>query len=152
MEPSMEESKDQTISEPAGAGHAQADPGTGQFTCADAKFCQITGYSEQELLALTFFDITHPDDRERDLEIARPVFCGECDHWRSEKRYLRKDGRVVWVLVTGRLIRDEEGRPSRTVASILEITGSQTGRQQIEDNSDNRSLTEERAGVIRSVG
>jgi two-component system cell cycle sensor histidine kinase/response regulator CckA len=144
----MEESEDRTIVEQPGAGNAQADPATGQFTRVDAAFCQITGYTEEELLTLTFYDITHPDDRERDLEIARPVFCGECDQWQSEKRYLRKDGCAVRVLVTGRLIRDEAGRPFRTVASIRDITG----REPVEGNSDNRSLTEDNAGVIRSVG
>ena len=51
------------------------------------------------------------------------IFRGEQDHWQCEKRYLRKEGDSVWVIVTGSLIRDESGRPLRTVATIIDITG-----------------------------
>jgi PAS domain S-box-containing protein len=129
MERPTQESEDRALNEPAGAGWAEANPATGQFTRVDGRFCEITGYSEAELLGLTFFDITHPEDRERDLEIARPVFCGECDRWQSEKRYVRKDGGVVRVMVSGRLNRDPDGQPLRTVATIQEILDRGAGGQ-----------------------
>jgi PAS domain S-box-containing protein len=110
------------IFELAGSGKAQTDPVTGRFIRVNQRFCEITGYAREELLTLTFSDITHPDDRQRDLELIGPVLRGEKDHWQLEKRYRRKDGQVAWVLVTGSLIRDEQGQPLHTIATIQDFT------------------------------
>ena len=105
----------------AGVGKAQADPTTGQFTRVNMKFCEMTGYSGEELLAMTFRDITHPDDRERDESAVQRVLKGETNFWSIEKRYLRKDGAVLWVHVNGTLIKSKTG-PSRTIANVVDIT------------------------------
>lgn len=106
----------------AGSGKAQADPATGLFVRVNRKFCEITGYSEQELLGMRYRDLTHPDDLAAEHERVRPVMAGESDEWELEKRYVRKGGQVLWVKVTGALLRDAEGRPYRTVATIHDIT------------------------------
>lgn len=102
-------------------GKAWVDPATGRFARVNQKLCDITGYSEDELLGLTFSDITHLNDRERDGTLYARVLQGETDIWYSEKRYVRKDGRPVWVSVTGSLLRDSEGNPVRSVANIVDI-------------------------------
>lgn len=103
-------------------GAAQANPATGRFIRVNQRFCEMTGFSADELLERTFLDITHPEDREREIVRTRPVLSGEADRWTSEKRYLRKDGSVAWVLVSGSLIRDPSGRPLRTIAIIQDIS------------------------------
>ncbi|WP_207455639.1 PAS domain S-box protein [Azospirillum sp. SYSU D00513] len=85
-------------------------------------FCDMVGYNREELQALTFTDITHPDDRARDLELVRALDAGEIPSYRHEKRYLRKDGTVIWVLVTVSLLRGEDGRAACRAALIQEIT------------------------------
>ena len=105
----------------AGVGKAQADPTTGRFTRVNKKFCEITGYSEEELLAMTFRDITHPEDRERDESGVQRVLKRETDSWSIEKRYIRKDGTVLWVHVNGSLIKHKSGL-SRTIANVVDIT------------------------------
>lgn len=110
------------VFELAGSGKAQVDPASGCFVRVNRKFCEITGYTEAELLTRTYLDITHPEDQDRDQMVTAPILRGEQDYWTSEKRYIRKDGQVIWVLVTGALLRDSQGRPFRTVATIHDIT------------------------------
>lgn len=117
----------------AATGMAQADPTTRRFLRVNRRFCQITGFSEEELLERTYGDITHPEDRGRDLALTDPVRRGENDTWEIEKRYLRKDGQVAWVHVSGRLVRDAAGRPHRTVASIRDITAQKQAERALQE-------------------
>jgi PAS domain S-box-containing protein len=111
-----------SIFELALSGKASADPATGRLLRVNRKLCAITGFSEQELLARTFADITHPNDRARFEGVLERVFRGEEPGWSIEQRYVRKDGGVAWVLVTGTMLRDADGRPTRTFATIHDIT------------------------------
>ena len=91
-------------------GKVQADPETGRFLRVNDTFCRMTGYSREELLGLTFKDITHPDDLQTDLEHYRRLVPGEISSYRREKRHRRKDGTVAWVLVAATALRDERGQ------------------------------------------
>jgi PAS domain S-box-containing protein len=103
-------------------GQVQADPVSGRYLRVNPKFCEITGYTEEELLGMTFYELTHPADRAADTTAHRKMTGGEMKELAREKRYLRKDGRPVWVSINASLIRDEEGRPLRTLAVIQDIT------------------------------
>jgi PAS domain S-box-containing protein len=118
-----------TVFELATVGAAQVDTATGRFLRVNQRLCEITGYSEAELLERTFSEITHPDDRLRNVEIIDSSARGEQDAWQFEKRYVRKDGRTAWVLVTGRMIRDSEGRTVRSAAHILDVTERKLAEQ-----------------------
>jgi PAS domain S-box-containing protein len=111
-----------TMFELSGVGQVQADPVTGRYIRVNRKVCQITGYEPEELLTKTYMDITHPEDRARDAEVVASVLLGERDAWSTEKRYIRKDGEVIWVSVHGTAFRDEAGKPLQTMAMILDIT------------------------------
>jgi len=106
----------------AGVGQAGADPRTGRFQRVNRRLCEITGYSEDELLQLTYRELTHPDDRERDTATLRATIACGASHWTSEKRYVRKDGEVIWVEVTGAVVRNADGSPQHSVAVIQDIT------------------------------
>jgi PAS domain S-box-containing protein len=93
-----------------------------KFIRVNRKFCQMLGYSEQELLGLTFLDVTHPDDREISAAQAAACFSGEVAESHFEKRYVRKDGEVIWALIDWAFIPDAEGRPLRTITNIQDIT------------------------------
>ncbi len=93
-----------------------------KFVRVNRKFCQMLGYSEQELLGLTFLDVTHPEDRELSAAQASACFAGEVAESHFEKRYVRKDGEVIWALIDWAFIPDAEGRLFRTVTSIQDIT------------------------------
>jgi len=105
----------------AAVGNAQADPETGRFTRVNKKFCDITGYSEGELLNMAYRDITHPEDRERDTAQIQKVVKGEAATWSIEKRYVRKDGQTIWVSVNGSVLQTD-ARPHRTIASVVDVT------------------------------
>ena len=123
-DPRLRESEEdyRAVFELAGVGVAQADPRTGRFLRVNPEFCEITGYSSEELLGMTFSQITHPEDREEDLESFKQVVRGDAPEYETEKRYVRKDGRVVWVHVDARITRDAEGQPLRTVTVVRDIT------------------------------
>lgn len=77
---------------------------------------------ESELLAITFQDITHPDDLALDLELLNQLLAGEIESYQMEKRYLTAWGSTVWVLLCVALVRDDEGEPLYFVSQILDIT------------------------------
>jgi PAS domain S-box-containing protein len=108
--------------EVASIGIAQADISTGQWLRVNEKMCAITGYSAEEMLRMRVPEITHPDDRQRDWEAFQRVVRGESPNYHIEKRYIRKDGSIVWVNVNKTVIRDAEGKPLRTMTAIEDIT------------------------------
>jgi PAS domain S-box-containing protein len=112
-------------------GKAQADGETRRFLRVNQAMCDITGYSEAELLTMTVDDLNHPDDREADLARYQNLKSGKANGYASEKRYLRKDGSVIWVNAVGNLIRDEHGKPLRTLAVVQDITARKQAEETI---------------------
>ena len=107
--------------EHAAAGIAHISP-DGGFISANARYCEITGYSVDEMRMLTFQSITHPDDLIIDLSNTEKLLSGEVSSYSIEKRYLRKDGSIVWVNLTSSLMRDREGRPEFLIAVVEDIS------------------------------
>jgi PAS domain S-box-containing protein len=121
-------------------GSAQSDPLTGRLLLVNKKFCEITGYSAEELLALSFFDITHPDDRERCWQGFRAAMAGKTDLFVVDKRYVRKDGSIVWVNVQLTALRDEQNRVTRSIAVIQDITVQMKAEAALRDQLKIQSL------------
>ena len=94
----------------------------GQWLRVNAALCAMLGYENLELQALTFQDITHPDDLAADMELVAQLLRGERRAYHMEKRYLRKDGDVVHALLSVSLIRDEDGTPRYFVSQIQDIS------------------------------
>lgn len=84
--------------------------------------CQITGYSKPELLAMSFQSLTHPDDLAENMELMHRLVTGEIPSFALQKRYIRKNGGVVWVTVNVSLTRDADGKPLQFVALVEDIT------------------------------
>lgn len=95
----------------------------GRFLHVNPALCEIVGYSEEELVALTFQEITHPDDLEADLAQARELEAGRIPSYQIEKRYLHKDGHPVWIQLTGSRVADPNGATLYFVAQVQDITG-----------------------------
>lgn len=85
-------------------------------------FCNMLGYSAEELQQRTFVDITHADDIALDVEQAKRLFSGEIPSYQMVKRYLRKDGEILWIQLTGTIIRDAHGAPLCGVGMVENIT------------------------------
>ncbi len=131
-EAALRESQDRfrAMFESAPIGVAQADPATGRWVAVNPRMRAITGYSGDELLEKRVPELTHPDDRARDWELFQTVVSGEAPEYRLEKRYVRKDGTVAWVNVNMIVLRDADGKPTRTVGFIEDITE----RKETEEN------------------
>ncbi|RUR84194.1 hypothetical protein PCC6912_17880 [Chlorogloeopsis fritschii PCC 6912] len=94
----------------------------GQFLKVNNSLCEILGYNGEELLALTFADITHPDDLEPDLESRRQILAGEIRVYQAEKRYLHSSGNTIHVLLKISLVRDQQRQPLYFIAQIQDIS------------------------------
>jgi PAS domain S-box-containing protein len=94
----------------------------GQFLRLNQKFCDILGYTHAEMLNRTWMDITYPEDLNADLELARGVMEREIDTYTIEKRYIRKDGSMIWVNLTGSSVRSSSGEPKYGLAVIEDIS------------------------------
>lgn len=101
-----------------GICHVSAD---GSFLRVNQTLCDITGYPREELLTLRFPDITYPDDIARDWEQAQRLAAGDTSTYAMEKRYVRKDGTILWVNLTGSAVRDENGGLRHFIAVVENI-------------------------------
>ncbi len=95
---------------------------SGKFIRVNHNLCRMLGYTEQELLRLTFRDVTHPDDLEDSEESWNKLQDGKAGQASLEKRYIRKDGASVWGNVMISAMRDQSDRISHVVAVIVDIT------------------------------
>jgi PAS domain S-box-containing protein len=89
---------------------------------SNAALQRILGYTGEELAAMVFTDFTHPDDISADWELFQELFEGARDHYQLQKRYYRKDGRLIWADLAVSLVRDEAGRPSYGIGMVTDIT------------------------------
>jgi PAS domain S-box-containing protein len=121
-------------------GKIEVIPEQGRFLRANAAFCDFVGYSEKELRDLTVWDITHPEERERDREPVRRLISGESPRFDVEKRYIRKDGTPVWAHTTVNLIRDKSGYPVRDFAVIQDINERKRAEGDLKASKDRLQL------------
>jgi PAS domain S-box-containing protein len=107
-----------------------------RFLRANDALCRLLGYSEEELVSLTFADLTHPEERQRDLGQVRGMLAGEIDNYDVEKRYLHRNGEIIWAKVNVTLLRDGERQPLFFLPIIQDITDRKRAEQQLQDQVD----------------
>jgi diguanylate cyclase (GGDEF)-like protein/PAS domain S-box-containing protein len=95
---------------------------TYHFILVNRAFCNIVGYTGDELKNLTPLTLTHPDDLALSLDNFERLITDDVGSYQIEKRYIRKDGEVVWVQLTTSLLRDAQGKPVNFVAQMQDIT------------------------------
>ena len=111
-----------------GIAHKDAD---GRFLRVNETYCEIVGYTRLELLARTFQDITYAEDLETELEQYLSLMRGELPSYSLEKRYIRKDGSLIWIDVSISLQRDAAGQPAYAIAVLQDISE----RKRLEEES-----------------
>jgi PAS domain S-box-containing protein len=105
-----------------------------RFIRVNKRLCDILGYPQEQLLGLTGRDISHPDDLDI-INAQRPaLYAGEIDAVRLEKRYLRKDGAVVWVKFTMTLERDAAGQPLYEIGVYDDITAQRDAEERVRES------------------
>lgn len=110
----------QSTFDAAAVGMAVADI-NGRYVKVNQAMCDFVGYSESELLGMRYHDITFPDDLEANIRGRQRLLIGEVPIFRQEKRYVRKDGRVVWAVMVVSQILDKVGSVIYTVGQMLDI-------------------------------
>ena len=125
----------------------------GRWLQANRALCGIVGYSEADLLRKTFQDITHPDDLEADLGHVRDLLAGEIESYRMKKRYLHKDGRVVWIWLSVSLVRDGGGAALYFIAQIQDVTEQMRAEEALRrSEAHNRAVLETATDAIITMG
>ena len=109
-------------------------------------FCKMLGCTESELLGKTFQDVTLPEDRPVGGELVRRVLSGEMATFHFEKRYLHKDGTVVWGLASSMLIRDSQNQPLHFVTQIQDITERKRAEEALRESEGKYRVLIENAG------
>ncbi|HBA87228.1 MAG TPA: hypothetical protein DCZ75_04345 [Geobacter sp.] len=94
----------------------------GRWLQVNQRLCDIVGYTPDELLALTFQEITHPHDLDAGLGSVLQVLAGDMDSYSQEMRFLRRDGSIVWINFTVGSVRDTDGAPAYSISVVEEIT------------------------------
>ena len=129
------ETRLQLTFEQAAVGIAQGGLKTEQVLL-NQKYCDIVGYTIEELMQLSYLDITHPEDRDMDIDLTRQLVAGEINTFSIEKRYIHKQGHEVWVNLTVSLIRDEEGNPQYNIAVVQDISDRKRFEQQVKESEE----------------
>ncbi len=114
---------------------------------ANKKFCEMLGYTEEELLTLSVPLITYPDDLESNLNTANQIITGQKNEFIVEKRYLRKDNSVIWTKVHSNLIRDKEGNPNYFMSILEDITDKKITEDQLLANEEQLRASFEQSAV-----
>lgn len=94
----------------------------GKWLEVNSSLLDIIGYSREEILKLTFQDMTHPDDLTADLSLLQETLEGKRDSYRMEKRYFHKNGSVIWVLLVVSIVRDSQKNPLFFISQIQDIS------------------------------
>jgi PAS domain S-box-containing protein len=115
------EKRYQTIFEVAPIGISIANP-QGNFIEVNDAFIDMLGYGRREVSDLTFIDITHPDDRQETQRLNQAVRDGKINFYRTEKRYLKKGGEVVWAVVRATVLRSDDGSIKYWLGLMVDIT------------------------------
>lgn len=103
----------------------------GQWLKVNHHLCQLIGYSESELMQLTFQDITHPDDLEADLTLLHELIEGKRNFYHMEKRYFCKNGSIVYIILAASIVRDELGNTLYFISQIIDITAQKMAEKKL---------------------
>ena len=121
MERDKSEARFRSAFEHSAIGMALVSP-SWMFLKVNNALCSMLGYQEEELLSLSFRSITHPEHLDADQENITQILEGTKDYYRTEKRYLHKNGSVIWVNLNSAIIRDSKSAPLYFVSQIENVT------------------------------
>jgi PAS domain S-box-containing protein len=122
--------RSQAVFEQAGVGIAIVAP-DGQWLDANPRLCEIIGYTAEEAQEITCRDITHAPDVDADLGLVELLLAGKLQDYSLEKRYLRKDGKPIWIHLNVALVRDDEGAPAHFIHVVKDIDSRKKAERKV---------------------
>jgi len=111
----------QATYERAPIGISEASP-EGKYVGVNEEFCRILEYTKDEILRCRIKDLTHKEDYPREITLYRQLVAGEIPFYRIEKRYVRKNGTIIWAEILRSIVRDSNGAPLYTIGALRDIT------------------------------
>ncbi len=117
------------------------------FTQVNTAFCQLLGYTEKELLGRSFNAITHPDDIAASRAGIEHLLTGQATTFEQEKRYLRKNGTIIWGLVSVSIVRDDTNQPLYLIPIIQDITERKRTEEALRESESNLQESQSIAGL-----
>jgi PAS domain S-box-containing protein len=125
----------------------------GKWLSVNDAYCRMLGYERDELIGKRFRDLTHPDDVAEDDEFVAGVAAGRGDSLERDRRYLHRDGSIVWVHVRAEVIRDPAGVPLYALSHLQDITDRKRSEQQLRDSERRmRSLIDNTPSLVYVKG
>ena len=116
---------------------------------ANPALCVMLGYSQDELRRLTFVDVSHPADVGVSITRDCELLGGHGESYQLQKRYLHKDGRVVWAAINVSLVRGPDRRPLHFVAQIMDVTAQRRAEEALRESEERfRDLFENASDLI----
>jgi PAS domain S-box-containing protein len=112
------------------SGMILADPDF-RFLQVNDAFCRMLGYTEKDLIGKSFQDVTYEEDKKIGGDLVSELLTGKRDTIELEKRYVHKNGTVLWGLVSASLLRDINNRPLNLVAQVLDITARKQSEREL---------------------
>ena len=110
------------------------------YLLVNQKFCDMVGYTIEELKRMNGLQLSHPDDLDSDRGLEQRLIKGEITTYASPKRYIRKDGGIIWVNRTVSLVRDNTGKPKYFIRVIEDITGRKEAEERYRTIFDNAAV------------
>lgn len=119
------------------------------WTSFNDKFCEIVGYEREELETMQWPSFTHPDDVDENKRLFEEILAGKRDSYSMSKRYVRKDGQIVYATIYARTIHNNEGEPKYVVTHIMDITELVTAEKELRRNlSESMALARLYAPIV----
>ena len=120
----------------------------GELLDINQTFCKLVGYSEAALRNMRFQDITHPDDLAPDVNLLKETLAGQRAHYELEKRYIHKDGHLIWAKLTVALMRTPEGDPDYFISVVQDISGLKAAEEALRNSERQMHQAQNAAGFI----
>jgi PAS domain S-box-containing protein len=119
-----------------------------RFLKVNRAFCRMIGYSPSELVSVSFEDITYPEDRQRDVALVEQLFRGEVPFYQMSKRYVKKNGEIIWGNLTRSLIRDRAGKPLYALSTIEDVSERKRMEEALRDSEERFRVALQNSPVV----
>ncbi|SFL09058.1 PAS domain S-box-containing protein/diguanylate cyclase (GGDEF) domain-containing protein [Paenibacillus sp. 1_12] len=124
----------------------------GKWLKVNPSLCKLLGYTEQEFEARSFQDITNPEDLQIDLNYVQSMLAGKMTSYQIEKRYIHKQGHVVWTLLSVSLVHHQDGTPKYFISQIVDISKIKLAEKEISDlNDKNKNILDNISDAFYSL-
>lgn len=113
----------------------------GKFEQVNHSLCEALGYTASELQQCSFMDISHPDELDANLALHQKLLQGQIDQFKTEQRYLAKNGEIVHAILQAVMVRDSQGQPLHILQQVVNISDRKRVEEQLLHDAFHDSLT-----------